>query len=466
MRSNTRADPDSVPTEGDTMGHIQRLFLWLAGVDVRILMRDQESQADVMPLTAQGGAVLVTSILAGIGGYIVFGVNGTRAEALAAAVVVAGLFLAFDRFLLLSIQKIPGKPTGRGSKLWRLMLSIVVAYTVASPLLTRFIFPDVVYEELERMHHEHSLAAERQITAQFAARRSEVEARIIDLEGRIDAAYARTDTFEQRAYAERKGIGRPEGAGPQWRLDDAAYRREYDRAVALEAELSPILDSARAEYSRVRAQRDSATAARVVGLRVSAAYQTQLKALYAAVFRGDAWSLVLQFFAWKVLLILFDAGPVLLKLSAPPCSYDRALHTMRVRSETNYATSLAYEAARKEALITTARAQGAYAAAYEFADEAYANGLDLAASTQMNRAVHDAQVSDEVKAAAAKNARAELLNKLNARHRAASQRDTVRYTASQSSMPPSSGNGRVGGHRANGNSAGGEQPPSSGEGEK
>jgi hypothetical protein len=295
-----------------------------------------------------GVAVVVPTVLAGIGATIALGQLGAPLVGVAGgAVVVAGIVAAVDRLMVTSAVSVV-------SLVFRVVITLAMAWLVGEQLLLAA-FASEVQAELEAIHAEHLAAATDEIDATVDDELARIDQRLAVLEAADPALVAARDALAEaetvmserlaelealqvELSAEIEGVGSvgrtgSAGDGPvadQIRAEIDLAQVAYDEAVATRDRAAVGLDELTAagitaatadsvEVEQLRAERLGVEAGRAGQIDAAA---ERIKGAVGIVARIEALErlartpqMAAQVWALRLLLLAIDTLPVTVKVA-------------------------------------------------------------------------------------------------------------------------------------------------------
>jgi len=349
----------------------------LAGAQPEVL---RKARTDTVKYTAMGGVLLTTAGVAGVSAA--FALN-TAVGLPAVAAVIAGVLWAvvifnLDRMLIVSMTRQSGWWRNLLMAVPRLVLAIVIGAVISVPLVLRIFQPEI-NSELQVMHAENLITAQKKLDEQFAdvgpmqekvdglqavasgASQPSVsgDPDVVAAQKQVDeaqAAYDKADADRQCELVGSCGTGVP-GVGEAERQAERKANEARDALNAAKAKLSAATAAAQAKIGgSVTSNKEAATAE----LKTLVPLLDQRKADRAAAqarldsgelndegllarlealdrLSADRASMAAANWALFLLFMLIEILPVAVKLMSmvgPPTLYDRLL----AREETTLET--------------------------------------------------------------------------------------------------------------------------------
>lgn len=269
---------------------------------------NHSSRRSRMLQSMYGLSVILTGIAAFCGGsYALYLVFQSVFIAVLLGSVYALFIMVIDRFIVSS--------TSIGSALYRIPLALMIGIAIAVPLELR-LFQDRIHKEIDQKHTERTWALGDQYKIDVLQRQ------LRHLEDEKEAALQRMTEQEQRINDERFGFRRRgydrtgiAGEGPQFEH----ARREYEIHRAEVERRQNQIENLERELDQRRKELDMRAGEPVFDFLASYEVLHQMKEENAAVFQ-ISWGL-------KILFILLELLPALLKVFSPASSYNLIAET-------------------------------------------------------------------------------------------------------------------------------------------
>ncbi|WP_103350732.1 DUF4407 domain-containing protein [Amycolatopsis sp. CA-128772] len=187
----------------------------LAGAQPDVLAR---AKTDRVKYTAMGGVLLTTAAVAGVSAA--FALVSTLKLPTPVAAVIGALWavviLNLDRMLIVNIRRQSGWVRNLGAAVPRILLAVVIGSVVSVPLVLKIFDPEIT-NEMQVMHSDNLIAAQKTLTEQFAD---------------IDVMQKKADELQAVASGRSQPSvsGDPDVVAAQKRVTDA--QAAYDKAAA------------------------------------------------------------------------------------------------------------------------------------------------------------------------------------------------------------------------------------------
>jgi len=301
----------------------KKFLWWCAGAHQDLLKQFPSEHAKHSGL---GGVLLATLVLASLAaGYAIYTVFDNWAYAIGFGIIWGLIIFNFDRFLVSTMRKYG---ISKRKQLWmtlpRLVLALLIAFTIARPLEMKIFEKEINVKMTENLHKKI------QLNDSLLARENEAQINDATIERQrlINRKDAIEDTLHklQQAYvqeADGTGGSRQRGIEELTQLKMSAFDQvrtqfgpevlQLERRIAAQDD---ILTNAKANMEQKRNEFSTSAAASMGFLERNKAL-SDLSGEESSVF----WSCLLI----SLLIILIEIGPVLSKLIMPIGPYDIAL---------------------------------------------------------------------------------------------------------------------------------------------
>ena len=323
-----KSKPTDVPVKQKSRtDNIENFLLeFLAGADAKLLKEPALAQ-DRKKYVSIATSVLLTGLMAGCsGGYAFFTAVRVIDLSIGFGIIWGGMILNIDRAMLISMSPKPNKNSGGWADFWnffqkssvafpRILLSLGLGLVISTPLTLK-----VFEKEITAQIEQNFVEVEK---VQMAAKEAEIkkaQAKLVDIEARIDKINTRKsdkqDGLErelQGAGSGKKGDGKISKALRENLNKTEADLAKEEAAKAQEQQrIQPEIDRIEQKYARESKIRQDSD-----GFLNRFAAREELK------HRNPAAGLAIH--GLEFLLIAIEVAPLLIKLMSKEGNYEEAI---------------------------------------------------------------------------------------------------------------------------------------------
>lgn len=312
---------------------IQRILIYSAGANSQVIQKIAISyppEAD--RYSKMGALVLLITIYATLSGIFAIKTLTSNSVVYITSGVLWGCYIfSIDR-LMLSFMR---------SKWYigvvRIFMAGFISLTISVPIEL------CLFEKEISAQQQDALLADRTRVSAQASHQKEIDAlngEIKEFEYKISEQQTKRDEANKQMIAEAENQNRP-GKGPLYGEKHDNYIFQVNELASIKAKYQPLIDEKRKQINNLlqdsQSQIDQNMAAKEVsnGLLARLEYLTSLTTKYASMWLGH-WVI-------RILLLLIEISPVLVKMLTPESLYEQYLANEEKRYKLQMASYLAWD---------------------------------------------------------------------------------------------------------------------------